>query len=139
MKRIPHEQETSLTLVEADSNRRREPRVDGRCGLIFSGMDQGQIVMGDGGVLDLSQEGIGAHANQSLKPGMELALFLELPGSEDHLCIPEARVSWVRGHRFGVALRSLTLEDQNRLRFFLCTHQRQKPGQQSEDVDIKTC
>lgn len=50
---------------------------------------------------------------------MELALFIELPDAEDHLCIPEARVSWVSGRRFGVALRTVKLEDQNRLRFFL--------------------
>jgi len=139
MKRMPHEQDTSLMLVEADPNRRREPRMDGRFGLTFSGMDEGQIVMGDGDVLDLSQEGIGARANQLLKPGMELALFLELPDSEDHLCIPEARVSWVRGHRFGVILRTLTLENQNRLRSFLWAHQRKNPVRQSKSADRKTC
>lgn len=117
------DQMNSLQTVESTSNRRREPRVDGRFGLTFSGVDGGQIVMGDGLVMNLSHEGIGIRGNRLLKPGMELALFIELPDSDDHLCIPEARVSWVEGRRFGVALRTLKLEDQNRLRFFLWERQ----------------
>ena len=84
------------------------------------------MIVGDGHILDLSQEGIGVHGDRSLKPGMELALFIELPDSEDHLCIPEARVSWVKGRRFGVSLRTMKPEDHNRLRDFLCTPQQQK-------------
>jgi Tfp pilus assembly protein PilZ len=97
----------------------------GQFGLTFSGMDEGQIVMGDGHVLDLSRGGIGVRGNRLLKPGMDLALFIELPDSEDHLCIPEARVSWVSGRRFGVALRTLRLEDQNRLHYFLWAHEQE--------------
>jgi hypothetical protein len=103
--------------------------------LTFSGMDEGQILMGDGQVLDLSQEGIGAHAKHLLKPGMELALFIELPDSEDHLCIPEARVAWVSGGRFGVALRSLKPEDRRQLRRLLHRHKQERPVSQSKDVD----
>lgn len=117
------DQMDSLQTAESTSNRRREPRVDGRFGLTFSGVDGGQIVMGDGLVMNLSHEGIGIRGNRLLKPGMELALFIELPDFDDHLCIPEARVSWVKGCRFGVALRTLKLEDQNRLRFFLWERQ----------------
>ena len=126
MKLMPHEQEQSLMTVESESNRRRGTRMGGQFGLTFSGMDEGQIVMGDGHVLDLSQGGIGVRGDRLLKPGMELALFIELPDSEDHLCIPEARVSWVRGRRFGVALRTLKREDNNRLRFFLWTNHEQQ-------------
>jgi len=91
----------------------------GRFGLTFSGVDGGQFVMGDGQVMDVSHGGIGVRGNRLLKQGMEVALFIELPDSDDHLCVPEAHVSWVKGRRFGVALRSLKLEDDNRLRFFL--------------------
>lgn len=101
------------------SNRRREPRVGGQFGLTFSGVEEGRLMMGHGQVLDLSEGGVGIRGNRLLRPGMALALFIELPDAEDHLCIPEARVSWVSGRRFGVALRTLKLEDQNRLRFFL--------------------
>jgi hypothetical protein len=104
---------------ESPLNRRGDTRLTGRFGLTFSGVDRGELIMGDGQVLDLSAEGVGISGNRLLKPGMDLALFIELPDSEDHLCIPEARVSWVNGRRFGVALRTLKQEDRNRLRFFL--------------------
>lgn len=111
----PHER-----TVESARNRRRGARQPGRFRLTFSCVDGRQLVMGDGQVMDLSREGIGIRSNRLLKQGMELALFIELPDSEDHLCVPEARVSWVRGRRFGVALRTLRLEDRNRLRLYLC-------------------
>ncbi len=123
MKPMTYEQDRSLMPVEAESNRQRGPRMGGQFELTFSGMDEGQIVMGDGHVLNLSQEGIGVRGNRSVKPGMVLALFIELPDSEDHLCIPEARVSWVKGCRFGIALRTLKLDDQTRLRFLLWNRQ----------------
>lgn len=111
------------TAVEFSLNRRRGARLAGRFGLMFSGVDDGQLIMGDGQVTDLSHEGVGISGNRLLKPGMELALFIELPDSEDHLCVPEARVSWVRGRRFGVAVRTLKREDRNRLRYFLLEQQ----------------
>ena len=49
--------------------------------------------------------------NQGVKPGMELALFLELPDSDSPLCIPQAIVSWVDGRRFGVELRDARGKD----------------------------
>jgi PilZ domain len=136
MKLMPHEQEREVTLVESKSNRRRRPRVSGQFGLIYSGMDKGQIVMGDGQVLNLSREGFGIRADRWLKPGMELALFIELPDSDEPLCISEALVTWVTEGRFGVSLRTLRLEDQNRLRFFLWAHEQQKPVLQSVGIDF---
>ncbi len=127
MQLMTHEQERAFMPAELASNRRRNPRLAGQFGLTFSGVDKGQMIMGDGHILNLSYEGIGVRGDRLLKPGMELALFIELPDSEDHLCIPEARVSWVKGRRFGVALRTMKSEDHNRLRDFLCTPQQQKP------------
>lgn len=106
-----------LKSTHSNVDRRQDPRVDGQFSLMFSGVDGRRFVLGDGEVLDLSAEGIGIRADRSVKHGMELALFIELSDSDDHLCIAEARVSWVNGHRFGVALRAVKLEDQNRLRF----------------------
>jgi hypothetical protein len=100
-------------------NRRREVRMSAQLGLIFSGVVDGRLMMGDGHVIDLSRDGIGIRGDRVLRRGLELALFIELPDAEDHLCIPEARVSWVSGRRFGVALRTLRREGQNRLRFLL--------------------
>ncbi len=51
---------------------------------------------------------------------MEMALFIDLPGLEEPLCIAQSGVcSWVAGHRFGVALGSLRLEEKKHLQFFL--------------------
>jgi hypothetical protein len=100
-------------------NRRREVRMSAQLGLMFSGVVDGRLMMGDGHVIDLSRDGIGIRGDRVLRRGLELALFIELPDAEDHLCIPEARVSWVSGRRFGVALRTLRREGQNRLRFLL--------------------
>ncbi len=78
--------------------------------------------MNEGHVLNLSRQGIGIHADNPLKPDMELALFVKLPDLKDHLCIREAHVAWVRDQRFGVALRTMKREDQEQLHHFLWTY-----------------
>ena len=90
--------------------------------LLYSGMNSGQILMGDGVVTSLSPSGIGIRGNRSVKSGMELALFVDLPGLDEPLCIAQSRVSWVAGRRFGVELGTLKLEQPNQLRFFLRDH-----------------
>ena len=87
--------------------------------MLYSGMNSDQMLMGDGVVTNLSASGIGIRGNRSVQPGMELALFVDLPGVEEPLCIAQSRVSWVAGRRFGVELGTLKLEEQNHLRFFL--------------------
>jgi hypothetical protein len=81
-------------------------------------MDSGQMLIGDGIVTNLSPDGIGIRGNRLVKPGMELALFVELPGVEEPLCVAQSRISWVAGRRFGVKLGTLKLEEQNHLRFY---------------------
>lgn len=61
--------------------------------------------MGHATIVDLSRYGFGLQGARGLKPGMELALFLELSDTNDTLCIPQAYVSWIDGRRFGVELR----------------------------------
>jgi hypothetical protein len=78
------------------------------------------MLMGDGIVTNLSANGIGIRGNRSVQPGMELALFVDLPGMGEPLCIAQSRVSWIAGRRFGVEQGTLKLEEQNHLRFFLC-------------------
>ena len=87
--------------------------------LLYSGMDSGQILMSDGLVTNLSPSGVGILGNRLVKPGMELALFVELPGLEEPLCVAQSRVSWVEGRRFGVKLGPLKWEEKNHLQFFL--------------------
>ena len=60
--------------------------------LLYSGMHSGQILMSDGVVTNLSSNGIGIRGNRLVKPGMELALFVDLPGVEEPLCIAQSRV-----------------------------------------------
>ena len=105
--------------LPGQSNRRDGSRTPTIFSLLYSGMDSGQILMGDGVVTNLSPSGIGIRGNRSVNPGMELALFVDLPGVEEPLCIAQSRVSWVEGRRFGVELGSLKLEEKNHLQFFL--------------------
>jgi hypothetical protein len=84
---------------------RKEPRISGRFKVRYSGTHAEKIIMGHAMVVDLSRHGFGLRGGRGIKAGMELALFLELPDTDDRLCIPQAFVSWTKGHRFGVELR----------------------------------
>ncbi len=101
------------------SNRRTDTRIPTMFSLLYSGIHSGQLLMSDGVVTNLSSNGIGIRGNRLVKPGMELALFVDFPGAEEPLCIAQSRVTWVEGRRFGVELGPLKLEEQNHLRFFL--------------------
>jgi hypothetical protein len=105
--------------LPGQSDRRDGGRTPTLFTLLYSGMDADQILMGDGVVTNLSASGIGVRGNRSVNPGMELALFVDLPGVEEPVCIGQSRVSWVEGRRFGVELGSLKLEEKNHLQFFL--------------------
>lgn len=61
--------------------------------------------MGWARVVDLSRHGFGLQGARGVKPGMELALFLELPETKDRICIPQTYDSWTNGRRFGVEVR----------------------------------
>ncbi|HJT19355.1 MAG TPA: PilZ domain-containing protein [Nitrospira sp.] len=100
-------------------NRRLTERIPAALCLLYSGMLQGHMVMGDGTMTNLSDRGIGIRGNRLVSPGMELALFIDLPDSEDPICIAQTRVSWISGRRFGVEMLTQTLESQNQLRFYL--------------------
>jgi len=110
---------TMVAELPGQSERRHGVRTPTILRLLYSGMDSGQMLMGDGVVTDLSPGGIGIRGNQSVTPGMEMALFVDLPGLEEPLAIAQSRVSWVEGRRFGVELGTLKLEEKNHLGFFL--------------------
>ena len=113
------ERGTGALILATPNDRRHIARTTAQFHLMYSGMESGQMLIGDGVVTNLSENGIGILGNRLVKPGMELALFVDLPGSEDPVCISEGRVSWVTGRRFGVELINMTLEASNQLRFFL--------------------
>jgi len=104
------------------SDRRQKSRTPTIFTLLYSGMDSGRMLIADGVVTNLSTNGIGIRGNRSVTHGMELALFIDIPGVEEPLCVAESRVSWVEGRRFGVELGAMKLEDMNHLRFFLRDH-----------------
>ena len=106
-----------ITVAEfsAQSDRRHGSRTPALFSLLYSGMDSGQMLIGDGVVTNLSPGGIGICGNRSVTPGMEMALFVDLPGVKEPLCIAQSRVSWVAGRRFGVELGTLKLEEKNHL------------------------
>lgn len=113
---------TTVAEFPGQSDRRHGSRTPALFSLLYSGMDTGQMLIGDGVVTNLSPGGIGICGNRSVTPGMDMALFVDLPGVEEPLCIAQSRVSWVAGRRFGVELGTLKLEVMNHLRFFLWDH-----------------
>jgi hypothetical protein len=78
-------------------------------------MDATQIVIDSGTIFDLCPGGIGLQTERPLKPGMELALIIECPDSDEEICIPEARVEWMKNDRFGLSIRTMKAEDRDRL------------------------
>ena len=117
----PHTAAPGTTVAElpGQSDRRHSNRTPALFSLLYSGMDTGHMLIGDGIVTNFSPGGIGIRGNRSVTPGMEMALFVDLPGLDEPLCIAQSRVSWVAGRRFGVELGALNLEEKNHLQFFL--------------------
>ena len=110
---------TTTTEFSGQSNRRHGNRMPTLFSLLYSGMGTSQMLIGDGVATDLSSSGIGIRGNQSVTPGMEITLFIDLPGMEEPFCITQSRVSWIDGCRFVVEMEALTLEEKNYLRFHL--------------------
>ena len=109
----------SAAEFSGQSERRHGSRTPTLFSLLYSCMDSGQMLIGDGAVTDLSSRGIGIRGNQSVTLGVTVTLFIDLPGMEEPFCITQSRVSWVEGCRFGVEMKALTLEEKNYLRFHL--------------------
>ena len=110
---------TTVAKRPTQPERRHGRRAPTLLSLIYSVMDSGQMLMGDGIVTNLSSSGIAIRGDRSVKPGMEVTLFIDLPGMEEPFCISKSQVSWVEGCQFGVEMESLTLEEKNHLRFCL--------------------
>lgn len=110
---------TQVSEKPARINRRQIERVPTQFSLMYSGMHEGQMLIGNGMVTNFSDAGIGIRGNRLVQLGMELALFIDLPGIEEPVCIAQSRVSWVNGRRFGVAMVTPKLEVPNALRFYV--------------------
>ncbi|MDH5741419.1 MAG: PilZ domain-containing protein [Nitrospira sp.] len=101
--------------------RRTMGRTNVSFGLMYSGFNGEDVLIGDGTVVDLSEGGVGIRGNFPVQVGTELTLFLYLPDEEDPLFILEATVAWSVGSLFGVALKELSLPEGDRMRVFLHT------------------
>jgi PilZ domain len=118
--------EKSLPSVHPVRNRRVDTRLPVDFGLMYSAQNEcGELIMGDGTVIDMSNSGLGIRGNMAVKTGLEMTLFIYLPDGQDPLFVMEARVAWTTGHRFGVEILKMNLRERNRLRYFLCSNRRQ--------------
>jgi len=114
---VKHSSHSSSSSVE----RRRIARVPVSFKLMYSGIIRGDVLMGDGTVVDLSKGGLGIRGNYPVRVGMELTMFLYLPDGNDPLFVLEASVAWTSGNLFGVEFKKMCLREGNRLQSFLRT------------------
>lgn len=118
--------EKSLHHARPICNRRVDTRLPVDFGLMYSAQDErGELIMGDGTVVDISNSGLGIRGNLAVKRGLEMTLFIYLPDGQDPLFVMETRVAWSTGHRFGVEFLKMNLRERNRLRYFLSSNIRQ--------------
>ena len=108
-----------VTELPDHPNRRHCNRTPVLFSLLYSGMSSGQMLIGNGVATNLSSRGIGIRGNRSVTQGMDVALFVDLPGVEDPLCIARSQVSWVAGSRFGVTWGTLSLEEKKHMQFLM--------------------
>ena len=112
-----------LHQVQPPCNRRDDARLTVDFGLMYSAQDaRGELIMGDGTVVDLSDRGLGIRGNVPVNRGLEMTLFLYLPDGRDPLFVMEASVAWSAGGRFGVTILKMNVRERNRLRHFLVSH-----------------
>jgi len=105
----------AVTFTDAQGELRCSPRVPVLCRLTYSGVSEGTLIVGEGGVVDLSQEGCGIQGNRSVRTGMLLTLCMYFIDSERPIILEEVRVVWVEGERFGVQSLSIRDTEQERL------------------------
>jgi hypothetical protein len=101
--------------------RRRISRAPVSFGLMYSGINGDDVLIGDGSAVDLSEAGLGIRGNCPVNVGMELTLFLYLLDDEEPLFVSEATVAWTTGSLFGVELKEVSLRDGDRMLSFLRT------------------
>lgn len=116
------ERKSRTTEKSIRTNHRKTERVRAEFSLMYSGMHDGNMLIGKGIVTNVSESGIGILGNHIMNEGMDLSLFIDLPGIEEPLCIAESRVSWISGRRFGVEMLAPKLEAQNQLQFYVWNH-----------------
>ena len=119
MTQLKHLRQSETPYVSNSIERRRMRRSCISLGLMYSGVNGDDVLIGDGSAVDLSEGGMGIRGNCPVKIGMELTLFLYLPDDEEPLFVSEVVVSWTTGSLFGVELKEVSLRDGDRLQALL--------------------
>jgi hypothetical protein len=119
MRQMKHLRQSEVPYSSHSIERRRMRRSFVSLGLMYSGINGDDVLIGDGSAVDLSEGGVGIRGNCPVKIGMELTLFLYLPDEEEPLFVSEVVVSWTKGSLFGVELNEVSLRDGDRLRALL--------------------
>ena len=130
MRQMKHLRQSEVPYSSHSIERRRMRRSCVSLGLMYSGVNGDDVLIGDGSAVDLSEGGVGIRGNCPVKTGMELTLFLYLPDEEEPLFVSEVVVSWTTGSLFGVELNEVSLRDGDRLRALLLV----QSGAQAESV-----
>jgi Tfp pilus assembly protein PilZ len=119
MKQMKHSRRSETPYSSHSIERRRMKRTCASFGIMYSGINGDDVLIGDGTAVDLSQGGLGIRGNCRVKVGMELTLFLYLMDEEEPLFVSEAMVAWTAGSLFGVEVKEVTLHDSDRMLSFL--------------------
>lgn len=99
--------------------RRRINRIPLSFGLMYSGLNETDVIKGNGTVDDMSRGGLGVRGNQPVTVDMDLTLFLSLPDKNDPIFVIQAQVAWVHELRFGLRPQHLPATSERRLQRFL--------------------
>jgi len=78
---------TTAGELPGHSDRRHGNRTPAQFLLFYSGMESGQMLIGDGIATNLSSNGVGIRGSRSVTPGMEVTLLIDLPGMNEPFCI----------------------------------------------------
>jgi Tfp pilus assembly protein PilZ len=119
MKQVKHLRHPEISYSSHSIERRRMRRSRASFGIMYSGINGDNVIIGDGSAADLSEGGLGIRGNCPVEVGMELTLFLYLLDEEEPLFVSEAMVAWTSGSLFGVEVKEVSLHDGDRILSFL--------------------
>lgn len=119
MRQMKHLGRSETPCSSHSIERRRTRRSCVSFGLMYSGVNGDDVLIGDGSAVDLSEGGLGIRGNCPVNIGMELTLFLYVLDEEEPLFVSEATVAWTRGSLFGVEVKEVGPRDGDRMLSFL--------------------